>query len=545
MKTQRRVKIGFLSVVSVLSLTATLNTTLAQTPTGSDAGLKMIEREQPKKGVEELRKDPNNYFNLGTGLLITGNVTEAAATFDKCITADPKNALCIVGKGRVALKNNNVQQAEAEFQKALDMTKSKNADVLAAIGEAWLDKPEFAAKGKTILEQSIGRSKTYKAYMLLGNFYAKQGNGGNAISNYENAAGMEPKEGAPHYKIGVVYTRSGNKEAAKEALTKAITVDPTYTSAYKELAELYYLNKDGDNAVKYQEEYMKRAENPDNALSRLGYYYFMKKDYPKASQLFKQADDKGLLKATGIRYYAQSFVLAQDYPSAQKMFERYFALDTADDEASADWKTYGDVLGKLGEGKGKAEERTSDSLALIAYEKSLSIDPKQTKLQEAVADKLLKYKRKEGPDAFKKLIALRGKTIAGDVFKLGQSFYYTAQFDSAAARFKQLATMQPQMTVGYLWAGRSHAQLDPESTQGLAKPDFEKVIEVGSATPDKSKADLIQAYSYMGYYYYLQKDLNESVKFWKKVLELDPKNDQATTAVNSIEKMKKQAQPKS
>jgi tetratricopeptide (TPR) repeat protein len=245
MKTQGRVKIGFLSIVSVLFFAATLTSAFAQVPAGSDAGLKMIEREQPKKGVEELRKDPNNYFNLGTGLLITGNVSEAAATFDKGIAADPKNALCIVGKGRVALKNNNVQQAEAEFQKALDMTKSKNADVLAAIGEAWLDKPELAAKAKPILEQSISRSKNYKAYMLLGNFYAKQGNGGNAISNYENAAGIEAKDGAPYYKIGVVYTRSGNKEAAMEALTKSITIDPSYTSAYKELAELYYTNKDG------------------------------------------------------------------------------------------------------------------------------------------------------------------------------------------------------------------------------------------------------------------------------------------------------------
>ncbi|MEJ0030196.1 MAG: hypothetical protein WDO15_07405 [Bacteroidota bacterium] len=58
----------------------------------------MIEREQPKKGVEELRKDPNNFFNLGTGLFITGNVTEAAATFDKGIAADPKNAFVFCGQ---------------------------------------------------------------------------------------------------------------------------------------------------------------------------------------------------------------------------------------------------------------------------------------------------------------------------------------------------------------------------------------------------------------------------------------------------------------
>ncbi|MEI9920960.1 MAG: tetratricopeptide repeat protein [Bacteroidota bacterium] len=531
--------------MSVLFVTATLNSAFAQTPAGSNAGLKMIEREQPKKGIEELKKDPNNFFNLGTGLFITGNVSEAAAAFDKGIAADPKNALCIVGKGRIALKQNNLPAAEAEFQKALDMTKSKNAEVLAAVGEAWLDKPELAAKAKPILEKSISSSKNFKAYMLLGDFYAKQGNGGNAITNYENAAGIDAKDGAPHYKVGVVYIRSGNIEAAKEALTKAVTTDPTYTQAYKELAKQYYNAKDCDNAVKNQTKYMELTENPDSGLMSMGFYQFMCKDFKMAIELFNQADGKGVLKATGIRFLASSYDQSQDYPNTAKVFERYFALDTADDEAASDWARYGNALWEIGKTKAdKKEQRVQDSLAIIAYKRSLSLEPKQTKLQEQVGDMLLKYKRPEAVDAFKALLGLYGKPVAGAVFKLGQSFYYTAQFDSAAARFKQLSVMQPALTVGYLWTGRAHAQLDPESTQGLAKPDFEKVIEVGSVTPDKSKADLIQAYSYLGYYFYLQKDLNESLKNWKKVLELDAKNEQANTAVKSIDQMKKAAQPK-
>jgi tetratricopeptide (TPR) repeat protein len=546
MKNQGK-RIAFVSLLSVLFLGLTF-TAFSQTPAPSDEGLKMIEREQPKKGIEALRKDPNNYYNLGTGLLITGNATEALSTFEKGIAADPKNAMCIVGKGRVLLKQNKLAEAEAEFKKALDMTKSKNADVLAAVGEAWMDKPELATKAKPILESSIGRDKNYKAYMLLGDFYAKQGNGGNAISNYENAAGIAPKDGAPHYKIGLIYTRSGNIEAAKEAFTRSITIDPTYTGAYRQLAKEYYNAKDCENAVKNQQKYMDLTENPDAGITAMGYYQFMCRDFKKAIELFDRADQKSLLKAVGIRFKALAHAQAEDFQNAAKTFERYFALDTADDEAASDWKIYGEVLEKLGTGKSKPEKRQYDSLASLAYEKSLSIDPKQTKLQEAQADLLLNDLRhtKDAIAAYKKLIELRGKAISGDVFKLGQAFYYDQQFDSAAGRFNQLAVMQPTMTVGPAWAGRSHAQLDPESTEGLAKPDFEKVIQVGSADPVKYKNDLVQAYSYLGYYYYLQKDLNESLKNWKEVLKLDANNEQAKTAVKSIEQMKKQpqAQPK-
>jgi tetratricopeptide (TPR) repeat protein len=545
MKNQGK-RIAFVSLLSVLFLGLSF-TAFSQTPAPSDEGLKLIEREQPKKGVEALRKDPNNYFNLGTGLLITGNASEALSTFEKGIAADPKNALCYVGKGRVLLKQNKLQEAEAEFKKATDMTKSKNADVLAAIGEAWMDKPELASKAKPILEASVGRDKNFKAFMLLGDFYAKQGNGGNAISNYEHAASVAPKDGAPHYKIGLIYTRSGNIEAAKEAFTKAITVDPTYTGAYRQLAKEYYNAKDCENAVKNQQKYMELTENPDSGLMAMGFYQFMCKNYTKANDLFKQTDSKGLLKATGIRFYANSLALSQDFPSAQSMFERYFALDTADEEAASDWKTYGDVLEKIAEGKAKPEKRPYDSLASIAYGKSLEIEPNQSKVLEAMADILLNDLRhtKDAIAAYQKLIALRGKAFAGDVFKLGQAFYYDQQFDSAARRFLQLGTMQPTLTVGYLWAGRAHAQMDPESTEGLAKPDFEKVIEIGSANQQKFKADLVQAYSYLGYYYYLQKDLDTSLKNWKDVLKLDSNNEQAKTAVTSIEKMKKQGQTKS
>jgi tetratricopeptide (TPR) repeat protein len=541
-KHEQQVKKSTLVILLMLTFAGAYSQTPA--PSTGEDGLKMIEREQPKKGLEALRKEPVNYFALGTGLFMTGNDTEALQVFEKGIAADPKQGLNYAGKGRVMLKQNNVKEAEINFQKAQEISKSKSAEVMAAIAQAWMDKREFAVRAKAAAEKSLGIEPNAKASMILGDFYAMQGDGGKAISNYEYAASKDPKNGAPDYKVGIIYVRSTNKEPALEAFKKAVTVDPTYTLAYKELAKLAYLAKDCENAVKNQQKYMELTEKPEDGLMPMGFYQFMCKDYAKANESFKQTDEKGLLKAKGIRFYANSLSQAGDFAGSAKMFERFFALDSADDEAASDWKTYGEVLQKTGEGKSPAEKKIQDSLASIAYEKSLTIDPKQTKLQEAQADLLLnKVKHsKEAIVAYRKLIALRGKSIAQDLFKLGQAYYYSQMYQQADSTFSQLAVQQPNMTVGYLWAALSNAQMDPESTQGLAKADFEKVIEVGAATPDKSKSDLVKAYSYMGYYYYLQKDLNESLTNWKKVLSLDPNNEQAQTAVKSIEKMKNQPQ---
>jgi len=55
-----------------------------------------------------------------------------------------------------------------------------------------------------------------------------------------------------------------------------------------------------------------------------------------------------------------------------------------------------------------------------------------------------------------------------DFFSIGRSYYYNNQFVEADSAFSKLISMQPEMTVGYIWEANTKAQMDPESEQGLA-----------------------------------------------------------------------------
>ncbi len=76
--------------------------------------------------------------------------------------------------------------------------------------------------------------------------------------------------------------------------------------------------------------------------------------------------------------------------------------------------------------------------------------------------------------------------------------------------------------------------MDPESEQGLAKPYYEKTIEVILAKPEQDDSDkkvLVEAYSYLSYYYYLQYDKSKKAEdkanvksYAEKVLQIDPEN---------------------
>ena len=68
----------------------------------------------------------------------------------------------------------------------------------------------------------------------------------------------------------------------------------------------------------------------------------------------------------------------------------------------------------------------------------------------------------------------------------------------------------------------------------MAKPHYEKLIELLNAKQQKEEKDnarLVEAYRYLGYYYLLKDDKNNSNIYWNKILEIDPNNETAKQAL--------------
>jgi 3-methyladenine DNA glycosylase/8-oxoguanine DNA glycosylase len=76
---------------------------------------------------------------------------------------------------------------------------------------------------------------------------------------------------------------------------------------------------------------------------------------------------------------------------------------------------------------------------------------------------------------------------------------------------------------------RVNLQLDPEQKQGLAKPYYEKLIELIAPKAEKSKSDitrLTESYRCLISYYLVANDDNETAKsFATKLKEIDPENE--------------------
>jgi tetratricopeptide (TPR) repeat protein len=508
--------------------------------------LQMIERGQPKKAVDKLEKlvsanaaDASLLYYLGYAQIKNGEPQKALASFDKGIQLNDKEGLNYVGKGYLKLSEQKAGEAKPLFDKALELTKSKNAPVLNAIANAYLsNKQNLPDAEKLLLKSKSVNSNDMVTLVLLGDSYLAQNNGGEAMNSYERAAELNAKSGLPFYKIGMVFLRSRNYEEAEKAFKKAVAADPTFALAFKELGELYYAKKDGANAVKAQESYMALNEDPNVGKLQYGFYLFMAKEYAKANELFEHLIALPTVLPITYKFYAKSLFEIGDKEKSYAMYQKFFETAKPEEIQASDYNFVGKMLFEL-------RQPPLDSIAINYFTQSLTLDSMQLDILQSKAETL--YRRKRFPEAaavYKKLISLRPKPVSADYFGIGRSSYYSEQMVDADSAFTKLIKLQPAMTVGYVWMARIKSSQDPESTQGLAKPYFEKVIEIASANPEKNKNDLIEAYSYLGYYYYLKNDKPNSILNWKNVLKLDPNNERAKEAVRILT-APPQAQPES
>jgi tetratricopeptide (TPR) repeat protein len=281
-------------------------------------------------------------------------------------------------------------------------------------------------------------------------------------------------------------------------------------------------------------------ENPnDLEKTRYAFFLFMAKKYPKANELFKPLAAKPDASPTTIKYYGYSLIMAEDLAEAQKMFQKYFSMVPADKLEASDYKYYGDLLAKL----------KMDSLAVFNYQQSLTLTPNQPDVAALVAENFIKRRKfTEAIGAYEVLASVRPdkKLLSTDLYRLGQAYYQTEQYQKADTTFTKFVELQPKISVGFLWLGRTKAQLDPDAKLDLAKTAYEKVIEIASPAPEtgSNKKDLIESYEYIGFYYSQRDNLNEAKAAFEKVLVIDPNNAKAKEVLRLLKEGQKQQKPK-
>ena len=191
--------------------------------------------------------------------------------------------------------------------------------------------------------------------------------------------------------------------------------------------------------------------------------------------------------------------------------------------------------------------------AVIQYQKAIELDATKTDLWREISNA---YEQKndytKAIDAYQKYYkSLSADKQTSDLqFQIGKLYYgkgtqgdtLTVSLDerkaalaSADSVFAVIAQAAPDSYLGNFWRARANSALDPETTQGLAKPYYEEVATLLESKNDPHyNSALIECYSYLGYYYLVANKLPESKDYWNKILAIDPANATAKRALDGI-----------
>lgn len=126
------------------------------------------------------------------------------------------------------LKAGNVDaKAFAKVLKEYQKEYKKDPKALVALGNALVINKDYT-NALAVADAVIAKYKTCgDAYILKGDIYAMQDNGGEAASWYKNCMTMDPKNPQGYISYANVY-RKIDPQASAEALNKLRTVDPNY-----------------------------------------------------------------------------------------------------------------------------------------------------------------------------------------------------------------------------------------------------------------------------------------------------------------------------
>lgn len=515
--------------LGIFALLCTITIVRAQTALEGIRAIEVEQFENAKRIFSALitanPSDANNYFYLGKAYYGQEKLDSAKLNFNKGLAANPNSALNLVGLGSISFDLGNDVEAKANFEKAVTITAAKDYKTLLYIGKAYaeLGKRNYNEALNYLNRAKLLDPKNPEIYVSIGDVYMEQSNGTDAVKFYNEALKIDANYTNAYVRIGKLYTRALNYQEAKSAFEKAISIDPNYPPIFREYGELELTAKKYENAVDNYKRYMDLTDKSISSQLRYARFLYVGKQYQESADLIKQIITKDSSDYIIYRLLGYSSYEIKDFKVGLNAMNKFFGMNPAKILAT-DYS----YLGKL------QVKNKLDSLGMTNILKAIEMDTTTKDLYGDLADAYFSQKKYiPAAEAYEKKIE-GGKPGPVDYFYLGRAYYFGLDFVKSDTAFSNLINQKADFATAWLYRARNNFRIDEQDgkADGLAKPFYEKFIELTLADPKydvkKSGRDLIEAYKYLGdYYFSVVNDKANSKTNWLKVLEIDPNDKQA------------------
>jgi len=514
-----------------------------------------------RTGLKLTPADPAMRLNLAMALRAKGDAAEAIPLFESLAKEHPEEANFSYQLGQALRQNGNLPAALEAFEKALD-----------ANGEM----PEaYYALAATLKEQATNHNPaTANSYTLLGRSYRESGDLPRARHAFQRAVALNPNAPYTYFDLAIIYLREQRLPAAigqfesglnlgfsdapipdlaVTELRQAIARDPNNAEAHNTFGRLLgWAGASEQQVIAEFEEAIRLDPNFAQAHNNLGLVYTQSGDDEKGAVAFREAV-KLRPDFADAHQNLGTLLITSDAPEAVHELQKAIALQPHLLKARYNLALAYDA--NPTDGPTKEIEELQKLLAIdpkfsraeFALGKALlktgKIDEAITHLQTAVANDpksgeayyqlglaLSRAGRKqEGAEAIAKsreyLAAKERDETANLDLREGRAALEAGKNEEALAHFERVVALRPDAPEGQYYMNLLRGSVAPIETaiRSADFPEAERLAHSYIETHPKSS----WAWYALGYAFYGQRKLGESIGALAQSLQLDVKNAEA------------------
>lgn len=437
-----------------------------------------------EKAIAELREsvrlDPalaGGHAFLGMALLEAGDLPGARASLQRAIALSPAMPAAYVDLGVVFLREGNLENGLGQLEAGLNVPSPEPPApswdaAIGALRQALASPAGALAKVGSSGRQSLKAEAHNVLGLMLGR---KSAPGDEVVAAFREAIRTRPDYAEAHNNLGLVLLQAGNDEEGIAALREAVRIAPDYAEARTNLGAAL-TPTDVEAAIKELEEAVRLAPGSAKALFNLAVAYGTNPAHGAAKE---------------IEYLTKVIEMAPDFPRAHL------------------------ALGKALLQEGKAPE------AVAALQNAVKLEPEGGEANYQLGLALVRAGRKEeGAAQLKRgreLVAAgdRAQNALLDVAD-GRAALDRGDLDEAVSKFRRAIQLRPEATEPQhlLMATLERYITDAKWTE--VEPLLTQYV---AERPQSS-----WGWYALGYTYFAQKRIGESIKALAKSLQLDLKN---------------------
>ena len=438
----------------------------------------------------------------------------------------------------------NPEMAEEQADDLLKGKNKKNVDLVLAIGRAYMEAGQLEQAEDYVKIAKKADSKSAAVSIFEGDIAVARKDPGTASQRYEEAIYFDPNCKEAYLKYADIY-KAANPGLATSKLEELRAIDPQAVEVDRKLAEIYYSANEFDKAADAYSRFAEGDKATEKDLVNYSFALFLNHDLEKSLAVANLGLQKNPQHAVFNRLRMYNFIDLKRYDEAKQAADSFFAACKTEDLTYLDYLYHGTLLDAL----------KDYNNAVISLEKAYEMNKDRTEVLRQISSSYEgAEKYEEAIDAFNKYVAtLPEEQKTPDLtFEVGRLYYaegttadsvnYTPEMKKEAllqadSAFAKLAELVPDNYLGNFWRARTNSALDPETTEGLAKPYYEQVaamLEEKAKTEPRYNRTIIECYRYLGYYYLVTEDYEKSKEYWNKILTIDPEDAIATKALEGI-----------